>query len=163
MQNKENHHAPGMEIKNGKLIYSEITINAPVRKVWQILTEFKSYPDWNPFVLSLKGIARVGGRIEVMLQAPGGKPMVFKPRVLCFEENKELRWIGNFLFPGIFDGEHVFELQENPDGSCTLKHYERFKGILVPFLKKMLEQNTLQGFKLLNEALQKRVEGSSLR
>lgn len=158
MQNKENHQAPGMAIKKGKLIYSEIIIHAPVSKVWQILTDFKSYPHWNPFVRSLKGNPKVGGRIKVMLQPPGGKPMAFEPKVLCFEENKELRWKGHFLFPGIFDGEHVFLLQNNPDGSCTLKHYERFKGILVPLMKKMLDQNTLSGFKLFNEALKKRSE-----
>lgn len=163
MKNKENHQAPGIAIKKGRLLYSEITIHAPVGRVWQILTEFKSYPDWNPFVRSLKGIPKVGARIEVMLQPPGGKPMLFKPKVLCFEENTELRWIGNLLFPGIFDGEHVFHLQENPDGSCTFQHYERFRGIVVPLLKKMLEQNTLSGFKLLNEALKRRSEGHEVQ
>lgn len=163
MKNKTNHQTAGIVIKNGKLIYSEISISAPVNKVWQMLTDFKSYPDWNPFVRSLKGTPKVGGRIEVKLQPPGGKPMVFKPKVLCFEENMEFRWIGNLFFPGIFDGEHVFHLHKNPDGSCTLQHYERFRGILVPLLNKMLEQNTLSGFKLLNQALKKRCEGNEVR
>ncbi len=159
MENKGIKQAPGMVIKKGKLIYTEITIKAPLHKVWQVLTDFKSYPHWNPFVRSLKGVPTVGGRIEVKLQPPGGKPMVFKPKVLCFQENKELRWIGNFVFPGIFDGEHVFHLHENPDGSCTLQHYERFRGILVPLLNKILELNTLSGFNLLNQILKKRCEG----
>jgi hypothetical protein len=158
MKNKENNRTHGMVINNGKLIYSEITIKAPVNTVWQLLTDFKSYPDWNPFVRSLKGIPKTGGRIEVKLQAPGGKPMVFKPKVLCFEENKELRWIGNLLFPWIFDGEHVFHLYENTDGSCTLQHYERFRGVLVPLLKKMLDTSTLAGFRQMNEVLKKRCE-----
>jgi len=157
---KTNPNAPGMQIKNGKLIYSEILIQAPTGKVWQILTDFKSYPDWNPFVRSLKGIPKAGEHIEVLLQAPEGKPMVFKPKILRFDENSELRWIGHLLFPWVFDGEHVFRLMKNNDGTCTLQHYERFRGILVPLMRKMLESNTLEGFKLLNEAIKKRCESS---
>ncbi len=155
---KINPNAPGMQIKNGKLIYSEIMIKAPTKKVWQILTDFKSYPDWNPFVRSLKGLPKAGETIEVNLQVPSGKAMVFKPKILRFDESRELRWIGHLLFPGLFDGEHTFRLMENNDGTCTLQHYERFRGILVPLMRKMLDSNTLEGFRLLNEAIKNRSE-----
>ena len=42
--------------------------------------------------------------------------MTFKPRVLNAEPERELRWLGHLLVPGLFDGEHSFTiepLQEN--------------------------------------------------
>ncbi len=32
-----------------KEIHTEIEINAPAGKVWRVLTDFPSYPEWNPF------------------------------------------------------------------------------------------------------------------
>jgi hypothetical protein len=136
-----------------KRIETEININADLLKVWSILTDFKSYPSWNPFVKSLTGEVREGNRIKVVL--PG---MKFKPMVLKFETAKEFRWVGHLLVKGLFDGEHSFVLTGNKDGTTTLKHAEQFTGVLVPFFKKMLDTNTKHGFEQFNIALKKRAE-----
>lgn len=138
-------------------ISTHIRIEATPSQVWQVLTDFNNYPEWNPFVRSLTGQPKVGEQIQVELQPPGGKAMTFRPRVLAFNQNKEFRWIGHLGFKGVFDGEHIFELHDNGDGSTTFVQRERFKGILVPFLKKMLNGSTRQGFIQLNEALRSRV------
>lgn len=143
----------GIVVKNGKLIYSEILIHSTPEKVWSVLIDFKNYPNWNPFIKSLKGNPATDKTIEVFLQPPGQKGMTFKPAVLTFTPNKEFRWIGKLLIRGLFDGEHVFILQDNQNGTTTFIQYERFRGILVPFVKKMLEENTLKGFEIMNEAI----------
>ncbi|MBX7182001.1 MAG: SRPBCC domain-containing protein [Bacteroidia bacterium] len=134
-------------------LITQIHISAPTAKVWQVLTAFEQYPHWNPFLVSLTGKVEPGKRIHVKIQPPDGKPMTFKPKVLAFEKEKEFKWLGNLLFPGIFDGEHYFQLIENADGSTTLIHGENFQGLLVGFLKSMLEGNTRQGFQSMNRAL----------
>jgi hypothetical protein len=84
--------------------------------------------------------------------------MTLKPRVLAFDRQQKLEWLGHLLFPGIFDGAHRFELIDHGNGTTTLVHSERFKGILVPFMKKMLNGPTLDGFRLMNEAVKQRAE-----
>lgn len=148
----------GQVVKNGKVIYSSIVMNARPQQVWAVFTDFAKYSEWNPFVISFTGVPVVGGKICVTLHQPGGKPMTFTPRVLQYRPNEELRWIGSLLMPYVFDGEHTFKLIDNGDGTTTLQQYEHFRGILVPFMKKMLDVNTLSGFRLMNEALKKRVE-----
>jgi uncharacterized protein YndB with AHSA1/START domain len=37
-----------------KEIRTEILINAQAYKVWKALTDFNSYPSWNPFIKYLK-------------------------------------------------------------------------------------------------------------
>lgn len=144
----------------GKIIHTEIIIHATPAHIWPILTDFKSYPDWNPFVKAVEGEVKRGNRIKVLLQPPNGKSMTFRPKVLAFEKDQELRWLGNLLFRGIFDGEHVFRLTPNPDGTTTFTHSETFGGILVPLMKKQLDNGITAGFRAMNASLKALAEKS---
>ncbi|MDX2003466.1 MAG: SRPBCC domain-containing protein [Chitinophagales bacterium] len=148
--------------KAPKTLTTSIVIHAAPSKVWQVLTDFEKYPQWNPFIKYIKGAPVVGGKIEARIEPPGAKGMVFRPKVLVFQANKQFRWKGHLLVPALFDGEHIFELQDNGDGSTTLVHQEIFTGVLVPLFKKMLDENTLQGFEAMNKKLKSRVETGDL-
>lgn len=141
-----------------KEIKTEILINATPEKVWSILTNFDNYPNWNPFIKSIKGEIKVGNKITVRIQPPDAKAMTFKPEILTFEAYKELKWIGHLLFVGLFDGEHKFELFDNGNSTTTFKHSEKFKGILVPLFKKQLDNNTKKGFDEMNNKLKELAE-----
>lgn len=78
--------------------------------------------------------------------------MTFKPTLLKFNENKELRWKGKVGINGIFDGEHYFQLEKISDSQTKFIHSELFSGILVPFMKGILDKSEL-GFIQMNEAL----------
>lgn len=141
-----------------KEIKTEILINATSEKVWSILTNFENYPNWNPFIKSIKGEVKVGNKIIARIEPPQSKGMTFKPKILTYETNKELSWLGHFLFAGLFDGEHKFELIYNGNGTTTFIQSERFKGILVPFFKKQLDNNTKKGFEEMNDKLKELAE-----
>lgn len=136
-----------------KQISTHITIHANLQKVWQVLTDFDSYPEWNPFIKSLKGEVAEGKIIVAKIDK-----MIFKPRVLVFEKEKEFKWLGHLLVKGLFDGEHRFRLAENADGTVHFEQSEKFKGILVPLFKKMLDEETKPGFEAMNRALKARCE-----
>jgi hypothetical protein len=141
-----------------KEIKTEILINTTPEKVWNILTDFDKYPNWNPFIKSITGNVAVGNKIAARIEPPEANGMTFKPKILAFETNKELRWIGHLLFPGLFDGEHKFELIDNKNGTTTFRQSEKFGGILVPLFKKMLDENTTNGFNLMNRKLKELAE-----
>lgn len=141
-----------------KEINTEILIHASPEKVWEILTKFELYREWNPFIKSIQGEVKVGNKITARIEPPQSNGMTFKPKVLVYEVNKEFKWIGHLFFPGLFDGEHRFELIDNGNGATTFKQSEKFKGILVPLFKKMLDVNTINGFNQMNEAIKKMAE-----
>lgn len=141
-----------------KEIKTEILINATTGKVWSILTNFDNFPNWNPFIKSIKGDVKVGNKITVKIEPPEAKGMTFKPKILTFETNKELKWLGHLLFAGLFDGEHKFELIDNGNGTTTFRQSEKFKGILVPLFKKQLDNNTKKGFEEMNNKLKELAE-----
>jgi hypothetical protein len=134
-----------------------IHIDAPLDRVWAILADFERYPEWNPFVTAASGPLVAGGRLKVRIAPMGKKAMEFSPEVLHVEPERELRWRGKLLFPGLFDGEHAFRLTQTPEG-VRLDHFERFSGILAPLLWRSLEGPTRAGFVAMNEALKLRAE-----
>lgn len=134
-------------------IKTEINIVATPEKVWEVLTNFIAYPNWNPFIKSIKGHAGIGKKISVTIEPPEAKGMTFKAKIVTFIKHKELSWLGHLLLPGIFDGNHKFEILDNGNGTITFAQSEQFKGLLVPLFKKQLETNTKNGFIEMNKKL----------
>ncbi len=134
-------------------IKTSILINATPDKVWDKLTAFESYADWNPFLKEVSGDVKEGNTIQINA---GG--MKFQPKVLKFEANKEFKWKGHLLLKGLFDGTHQFQLEDHKNGTTTFHHNEYFKGILVPLFKKQLQTDTKKGFEAMNSILKERVE-----
>src|SRR5436853_58381 len=114
---------------------TETEIDGPVERVWQVLTDFESFPDWNPFIRSIRGKAVEGSRLDVLLGASGTRPMRFRPKVLKVVPNRELRWLGRLVLPRLFDGEHIFELEAVGPRRTKFVQSERFRGIFVPSLR----------------------------
>lgn len=141
-----------------KVVSNTVEIAAPPERVWSVLTDFASYPTWNPFIESLAGVPRVGEKLSVRIHPPGGRAMSFKPTVLVAEENRRLHWLGRLLLPGIFDGEHHLDLTPTANGT-SFKQEEKFSGIVVRLMGNTTFEQTQQGFVEMNAALRKRVEG----
>jgi len=145
-----------------KEIYSQIEISAIPNQIWQILMNFESYPEWNPYIRYAKGTPIVGKRIEVHTHPEGSRKLVFHPLILRLEENSELRWRGSPMPRFLFSGEHVFSLQPTSPEITNFIQREIFTGLLVPFLKGTLDKRTLVGFRAMNEALKTRAEGRNV-
>jgi hypothetical protein len=141
-----------------KEIHTEIEIEAPVERVWHTLTDFASFPQWNPFIPQARGEPEVGSRLEVRVQPPGSRAMTFRPKVLRAEPNRELRWRGRLWLPGLFDGEHGFLLEPLGPARTRLVQREAFTGLLVPFLLKRMGESTRRGVEEMNRALKARAE-----
>src|SRR6266511_2049891 len=142
-----------------KELRTEIDIDAPAERVWESLTDFASFPEWNPFIREIQGTPAVGSRLEVTLGASGTKPMTFRPTVKGFVPNRELRWLGRVGIPMLFDGEHVFELSPIGPARTRFVQRENFRGLFVPFLAKSLDRDARRGFEEMNRALRARVAG----
>jgi hypothetical protein len=136
---------------------TSIDIDAPAEKVWSILADFASYPEWNPFIVGIDGVLQHGARLEVTMQPPRRRRATFRPRITAVEPNQELRWLGHLLVPGLFDGEHRHRLEPSEGRGTRYTQHETFKGILVPLTAGILEA-TEQGFRAMNAALKERAE-----
>jgi uncharacterized protein YndB with AHSA1/START domain len=47
-----------------KELRTEIEIAAPPERVWAVLADFDSYPEWNPFIRRIRGQPAAGSKLE---------------------------------------------------------------------------------------------------
>lgn len=141
-----------------KTIRTEITIQASASTVWNVLTDFDAFKDWNPFMIQASGTAAKGEALNVQMQLGSGKPMTFKPVVRVCEQDKALVWLGSTFVRGLFDGEHHFYIEQIDKQTLRFVQEERFSGILAAPIMGMIRKKTIAGFTAMNEALKTRAE-----
>ncbi len=142
-----------------KKIDTSIRIDASPAIVWGILTDFAAYPGWNPFITNIEGIVRAGERLTIRVAPPGQKGMAFRPHVLVAEPERQLRWKGRLIVPGLFDGEHIFRIEPAADG-IRFYHLEQFTGLLPHIMPASSFEAIREGFEAMNGALKQRAEAS---
>lgn len=144
-----------------KTIETNIVIDSTPEKIWNILTNFEEYDLWNPFMTKVVGDISLGSKIEVNIKTMSGKKRTYYPIITKCETNKELRWKGKSILPGIFDGERIFILERSNDHKVSFSHKEIFSGLGVKFVGNKLNENLRESFVKMNEALKARAEISA--
>ena len=137
-------------------IATTVEIDAHPARVWSVLVDLPAYREWNPFIVEAAGTVAAGEQLSLRMALPGREPMSIKPRLIVVEPERELRWKGRLGIPGLFDGEHAFELTPLANGRTRLDHWERFGGVLLPIAKAMIYDATVQSFHALDAALAQR-------
>ena len=74
-------------------IETTLEIDASRDAVWDVLTDFASYSEWNPH-MRIEGTPGVGTKLVVHLLADGGHGMSFKRNAHAETPGGELRWQG---------------------------------------------------------------------
>lgn len=139
-------------------IYTEIEIGASAERIWQLLTDFPSYCQWNTVIHLIQGEAKAGARLQVHIRAPGGSSLSFRATVLQAEPGRELRWQGRLLLSGLFVGEHSFTIE--PIGNSRVRFVQRevYTGLLAPIIFPIIRATNRRAFEDMNRALKARAE-----
>lgn len=140
-----------------KSIRTEIIINASKEKVWDILSNFAAYGEWNPFIIRIAGTQAKGSKLSVTL-LNGAKEFAMKPEVLSVVPNQYFDWVGHLFIKGIFDGHHSFEIEELSPTQVRFIHGEHFSGILSGMILRSIADDTRNNFIKMNNALKERAE-----
>lgn len=136
-----------------------IDIAAPARRVWEVLTGFPAYSEWNPYLVRIEGEARAGAEIMVTSRPGGDGPEMTQPiLVVSVDPLHAMRWEGGLPDRSQFLGDHWFELQPTADGATRLHHYEHFSGALADAIIGQHGDRIRTSFELFNTALKARAE-----
>lgn len=134
-------------------------IAAPPHVVFSVLTDGARWHEWCTWLAWDHGELRVGARVGLRLTPPGGGGYAFQPTVLRVDPPRHLAWIGRTGLPGVFDGEHHFELTPLADGRTHLVNRERYAGLLSPLFKRLPAMKGAQpGFEAMNAEIAQRAE-----
>lgn len=141
----------------GRVLDTSIDIDAPPRRVWDVLVDLPAWAEWNPFIPSIAGKLEVGASLRMTVTPPDMKPMEFTPKVFSVRPGEEIVWGGGFLL-FVYRGDHAIWLEPLPSGGTRFRQRERFMGPMVLLMGRMFGP-TEQGYHQMNRALKQRIEG----
>ena len=84
--------------------------------------------------------------------------MNLRPKVLKIEPGRELRWFGQFVLRGLYDGVHSFKIEPIETGKVRFTQRQVLTGVLVSMMRTGLQTDTRRGFEEMNQALKIRAE-----
>jgi hypothetical protein len=137
-------------------VHTEIEINAPAERVWQILTDFDHWSEWNPFLYRVIGKAEQGEHVKLYFEQPNGKEMKLNSTITKLEPEHEWIWKYPVIWSGLFQGEHSFAVEKIDENHTRFIQNEVFTGLLVPMFLK--EKETISGFEAMDKALKAQAE-----
>lgn len=135
-----------------------IEIDASAETVWKNLIDLARFSEWNPFIREGSGTPAVGATLRVQVKSKIPVPLVFRPKVVVCEKNRELRWRGRFVSRWLGAGDHTFTIEPSPSGRVRLVQREIFTGLLPTLFQELLVREARNGFLAMNEALKERSE-----
>ena len=150
-----------------KRVYSEIVINAPVKIVWEIITDFEKYNEWNIFTprITLKNKNfQTGAEFDLDCQMTD-KEYLKNEHECILEINSD-----NYSFcmgtsrtkgrPGIRSYRWQTCEAVSSDKTRYINH-ERYEGPLAPVVRFLYDKKLSAAFNLFCIALKKRAEEKS--
>src|SRR5215212_11460324 len=107
-------------------------IEASAEAVWDVLTDFGSYSEWNPSLPSINGELRAGSTVSLTLGMPGRPSPKVKATLGEVSPARRLTWHGNAGADWLFAGDREFLIGQQPDGTVRFTHIEDIHGALFP-------------------------------
>jgi hypothetical protein len=126
--------------------------------VWNILTDFERWPDWNPSIPDIRGSAQRGSTVSMTLVMPGRPSAKVMATLTEVEPLSRLCWHGNVGADWLFSGTREFTLEPQPDGTVHVTHVEDVRGLLFPVFRAVMGSAIQHHHDGLNEALKRRAE-----
>jgi len=135
-----------------------LTIDAPPEAVWAVLTDFASYPEWNPFVRKVEGTFALGEVVELEVQL-GDETWNVKQKIVELEPGRGYAWTSRSWYVLLATwGLRSFRIEPDGDGRCTFTDCEDTFGPLAWVVKKKYGQALIDGIEAADRALKERVE-----
>ncbi|MAJ60090.1 MAG: hypothetical protein CBC48_08925 [bacterium TMED88] len=128
-------------------------VRASAQVLWQVITDFDRYADWNPFVIACAADLREGQPIDMKVQL--FKHFAQPQRETIFEVNPGVAFRYG-LGPGrlgALSSLRSHEVQPRGSDQSLYRSHFRLTGWLAPLTKVWLGQRLEHGFRAMTQAL----------
>jgi hypothetical protein len=141
-----------------RAISSEIEIDAPIDVVWSILRDFDSYPEWNPFTVSVKTSLEFGSPVDMQVKLRPPKAMHQVENVSAVVEGERVCWGGKVGPRWFISADRCQVLTDLGDGRTRYFTTDVFSGIGVGLMFLVVGHHVQRGFDDVARALKARAE-----
>ena len=138
-------------------IQTSIDIAADAGRLWQLVTDFERYAEWNPMLADVHAHLEPEAQVRFKVLREGASPLKLRARIVELVPTERLAWRGGTN--ALISGEHYFRIERLDSNRCRFHHGEHFKGILLPLFRPMLK-NASALYESMNKELKVRAEGA---
>lgn len=104
----------------GDVFETRFELRASPREVWEVLTDFETYPSWNPFVRAVAGDLAEGASITLLVTPPDVDELTVVVKVGKVEEARSLELFHQSSSLDLTLRRAVIELEPTDCGTCVL-------------------------------------------
>ncbi|MBE9070126.1 SRPBCC domain-containing protein [Leptolyngbya cf. ectocarpi LEGE 11479] len=138
---------------------TEVVIHAPRQLVWEQVTDFETYSEWNPFVIEAKAEFAVGATIHFLEDLKQFGRHWIDAQFLSIAPPDSFVWQGHVAAPFLFTVCHRFIFEAISEHQTRFVQIHENSGLLIPYLAwRGIYLVSHQGYLDYNQALKERCE-----
>jgi hypothetical protein len=107
-------------------------VNAPAARIWHVLTDLRSYPEWNTQISRAGGGIEEGASINLRLALPGRPAMDVSAAIERAQPDQLLTWRGHVVAHWFFEGYRKLAIQPIESDRVNVTHVEDIYGLFAP-------------------------------
>lgn len=138
---------------------TEVVIDVPRQLVWDQVTDFEAYSDWNPFVLEAHADFQVGATIRFLEDLKQFGQHWIDAQFLSIDPPNSFVWQGHFGAPFLFTVCHSFLFEAVSEHQTRFIQSHENSGLLIPYLAwRGIYYVSYQGYLNYDQSLKERCE-----
>lgn len=141
-----------------KEISKWVIIQALPERVWQVLTDFASYPQWLPDAPQISGALEQGQCLQIASGLPAPHASTACTLLLRRAEPPYALYWTLHNSPGLQSGERRFVIEPLGQNQALFTQAEVFGGLFASTLACLLYSSTRRIFEQMNQAIKARAE-----
>lgn len=138
------------------VIEKRLEIEAPAALVWEVITDLKRYPDWNPFCLHCESSLKPGEPITMTVKLLA-KPQKQVEMMLEYDEGQRMAYCMKPV-PGTLSSLRSHEVEAISENRSRYHSYFHLKGWLRVLVLALFREKLESGFAAMSEAIKRRAE-----
>ena len=139
------------------VVRAEIEIDCNIERVWEILRDLESYPQWNPFTPRVESSLRVGDPVHLHVRLRGAK-LSHRVETVSAAEPYKLCWSMTMGARVLLAAERCQILTAIDDSRTHYVTEDHLSGFLTPLVMGLFGGAMQRGFAECASALKRRAE-----
>lgn len=141
-------------------VRAEVEIDAPIERVWQILTDVRRYGEWNPFTPSVETTLEIGAPVDMRVRLVG-ESLMSQREYVTRNAPYTLGWEMKAGLRAILHAERLQTLTALDEGRTRYSTEDRFSGWLRALVLALFGRAMERGFTDCGLALKEAAERSA--
>jgi hypothetical protein len=136
-----------------------IGIQAPAETVWEIVSNLKAWPSWNPYYSQFDVDLRIGAPAVITLTLPEREPQTVKGNVIDWIPYEQVH-IGVKFVGSLWQATRYLEIDAVSKNACILANGDYHFGPLARFMPRPLKAKVRRVFEHTNEMIKQKAEAA---